>query len=384
MIGFSLTERPGGYRVRFVGPDGGRVERATGCIKKGDARNAAKGIIESEYAPKVVTTPTSTWEQALGDLNRTPDLRPDSIRSYGNAVAAFRKLFPDLSGPEAVTPAVALAFKREFLSGTYARGRASDAARYSRSPTSCRTYLRALRSLWAKHFRPLGHAAGNPWLDVPYPNAPKGKRVRVPEEATVVAFFQWLANRHPGWDLPRLFVQVKMLAGCRTLDLCKARSFDLGADSLTLRADSTKTREARTIPLPAEVASELRRLAGPVWLWERAAVECSQHRPVRGRESATAYSPSTWRWTVQNLFREFNEGRPQGSRLRPHDLRARAITVVAAATQSVDATAQALGLNAQTARHYLDAAKAFDRADILRKASGLLLPPKGGDGAAEK
>ena len=30
-VGYSLTDRPGGYRVRFVGPGGKRVERATGC-----------------------------------------------------------------------------------------------------------------------------------------------------------------------------------------------------------------------------------------------------------------------------------------------------------------------------------------------------------------
>ena len=46
---------------------------------------------------------------------------------------------------------------------------------------------------------------------------------------------------------------------------------------------------------------------------------------------------------------------------------------LAAATQSVDATAQATGADPQTARHYLDAAKAFDRTEILKRASGLLL-----------
>ena len=40
-------------------------------------------------------------------------------------------------------------------------------------------------------------------------------------------------------------------------------------------------------------------------------------------------------------------------------------------TQIVDATAQAMGVDPQTARHYLDAAKAFDRSEILRKAADL-------------
>lgn len=41
---------------------------------------------------------------------------------------------------------------------------------------------------------------------------------------------------------------------------------------------------------------------------------------------------------------------------------------MAAATQSVDATALAMGVDPQTARHYLDASKAFDGSAVLRAA----------------
>lgn len=374
-VGYSLTERPGGYRVRFVGPDGSRVERATGCQTKAQARQAATDIIVEAYRPVMPAEPShATWDTVLDELDQTPDLRPESIRAYRTAVKALRKVLPTVAGPVGVTAPMAHRFKREFLAGTYTRGRASDAKTYKRSPTSCTTYLRCLRSLWSKHFRPLGHVRENPWLDVPYPNAPRGKRVRVPEEDTVTGFFQWLAAKHPGWELPRLFVQVKMLAGCRTLDLCRARTADLGADTLTLTAEATKTREPRTVPLPADVAADLRRVAGPTWLWERSLEESKLHRPNPKTKTKSAYSPSTWRWTVQNLFREFNAGRAGQPRLRPHDLRARAFTVVAAATQSVDATARAMGADPQTARHYLDAAKAFDGSGILKQAANLLRP----------
>ncbi len=377
VVGYSLTERPAGYRVRFVGPNGQRVERSTGCRTKGEARNACPDIIDTEYRPaRPPEASKASWETVLKDLDLTPDLRPDSIRGYRTAINALRTTLPELSGPADVTGALAHQFKRKFLSGTYARSKASDAKKYSRSPTSCTTYLRSLRSLWQKHFKPLGYVSENPWRDVPYPNAPRGKRVRVPTEGVVTEFFHWLEQKHPGWELPRLFVQVKMLAGCRTLDLCQVKTADLGAESLTLTAEATKTREARTVPLPADVATALRRVAGPVWLWENSAEESRRNRPNSKTKSQAAgpYRPSTWRWTTQNLFREFNEGRPEKTRLRPHDLRARAITVVATATQSVDATAQAMGVDPQTARHYLDAAKAFDRSDILKKAAGLLLP----------
>lgn len=374
-VGYSLTERPGGYRVRFVGPDGNRVERSTGCQTKAQARQAATTIIAEAYRPVMPAEPShATWETVLVELDRTPDLRPESIRTYRTAVKVFRKVLPEVAGPADVTTALAHRFKREFLAGGYARGKASDAKTYKRSPTSCTTYLRCLRSLWSKHFRPLGLVTDNPWLDVPYPNAPRGKRVRVPEEEEVTAYFQWLAGKHPGWELPRLFVRVKMLAGCRTIDLCKLKSADLDGDQLTMSAEVTKTRTARTVPLPADVAADLRRIAGPVWLWERSLEESKLHRPNPKTKTKSAYSPSTWRWTVQNLFREFNAGRAGRPRLRPHDLRARAFTVVAAATQSVDATARAMGADPQTARHYLDAAKAFDGSGILKKAADLLRP----------
>lgn len=374
-VGYSLTERPGGFRVRFLGPDGTRIERSTGSRTKAQARQAATEIITAAYRPVMPAEPShATWEVVLAELESTPDLRPDSIRAYRTAVQAVRKVLPDITRPADITTSQAHRFKREYLAGTYTRGRASDAKAYSRSPISCTTYLRCLRSLWAKHLRPLGHVKDNPWRDVPYPNAPRGKRVRVPDEKVVTAFFAWLAAKHPGWDLLRLFILVKMLAGCRTIDLCKLRSADLNGDQLTMSAEVTKTRAARTVPLPADLAADLRRLAGPTWLWERSLDESKLFRPNPRMKSKSSYDPSTLRWTVQNLFKEFNDGRPGEQRFRPHDLRARAFTVVAAATQSVDATARAMGADPQTARHYLDAAKAFDGVGILKDAADLLRP----------
>jgi integrase len=234
--------------------------------------------------------------------------------------------------------------------------------------------LRLLRALWKKRLRPLGHVADNPWLDVPFPNTPKGKRVRVPEEGVVAEFFDWLDARYPKWELLRLFVKVKTLAGCRTFDLCQAKTADLSEGSLTLTAAVTKTKEPRTIPLLPEIAADLKRLAGPVWLWERSAEDSRKYRPHPSRRELL-FRPSTWKWTVENIFREFNAGRSPASRLRPHDLRARAITVLVTATKNVDATAPAVGADPQTVRHYLNAAKAFDGMEVMRKAPTLLLPP---------
>jgi len=145
--------------------------------------------------------------------------------------------------------------------------------------------------------------------------------------------------------------------------------------------DLHEQARVKVAPPPAAVRRRPRRavvrrddVAGPVWLWERSVAESKLHRPSTRTHLATEYKPSTWGWTIQNLFREFNAGLSKKDRLRPHDLRARAITLVAAATQNVDATAQAMGVDPQTARHYLDAGKAFDRMGIMKRAASLLLP----------
>ncbi|WP_261341241.1 site-specific integrase [Fimbriiglobus ruber] len=170
-------------------------------------------------------------------------------------------------------------------------------------------------------------------------------------------------------------METKLVAGCRTLDLCKAKSAGLDGTNLTLDAEVTKTRTPRTIPLPDELAARLHSVKGPIWLWEQSLESSKLFRPSTRTHHQAEYDPSTWRWTVQNLFREFNKGRSKKDQVRPHDLRARAITLIAAATQSVDATAEALGVDPQTARHYLDASKAFKGTELMKKMAGILLPP---------
>jgi hypothetical protein len=64
-----------------------------------------------------------TWDVVLADLDKTPDLRPDSVRGYRTAVNALRKVLPGVASPADLTPEMAHRFKREVLSGTYARAR---------------------------------------------------------------------------------------------------------------------------------------------------------------------------------------------------------------------------------------------------------------------
>ncbi|MEO2090852.1 MAG: hypothetical protein ABGY75_15330 [Gemmataceae bacterium] len=73
---------------------------------------------------------------------------------------------------------------------------------------------------------------------------------------------------------------------------------------------------------------------------------------------------------MKSLFRAHAKA---GGKLRLHGLRKRAITLTTLATQSVDATAQAIGIDPQAARtYYLDARAAFSGTEVLKRMAGVL------------
>ena len=77
------------------------------------------------------------------------------------------------------------------------------------------------------------------------------KPIRKLDDDTVDVFMGWLDGHFGSWWLPRTFFQIKMLSGCRLMDLCQARSAHLSGNVLTLI--HTKTDEPRTITLPEGV-----------------------------------------------------------------------------------------------------------------------------------
>ena len=202
-VGYSLVERPGNLRVRFTLPGGVRVERSTGCSRKGEARAeaerlVARGLRLGRHVPRPPYAPApATWIEALTDLARTPDLRPATVKGYKCAVDAMTGCLPGLSGPAAVTPALAARFPGLYLAAPYRKG-AGGADRH-RTASAANSALRHLKSLWAKHWVPKGFAAADVWAAVPPLNAARGRRVRVPPESAVGALFDYL-----GTPLPRL------------------------------------------------------------------------------------------------------------------------------------------------------------------------------------
>ncbi len=391
-VGYSYTERKGAdgytyYGVRFVGPDGKRVEKLTRQRKRGkhpDAnfRNDAAKIIARAYASHYPDPKRVTWDGALDAVERgARDLRPATMVAYRKAVKVFRETIDGTKGPADVTPDIASRFGGLFLAGTYKRGKASDAREYDRKPTTLAFHLRQLSALW-KQFIGLGYVQENPWKSSKV-RRPQTDRVRkpVPTEDQVNEFFAWVRGRYPEWERLHALLELKALSGCRTQDLCQLRSEQLRDGRVVWTADQTKQRQGRAVLVPASLFDRLRRLAGPAYLWEHFPADLKRFRPSKNRPSGS-FDPMTVYWVVGNVFREYAEAHPDRPRLSPHSFRRRAITLVATATQSVDATAQAIGLNPSTARgYYLDAQRAFDADEVFRRAAGLLIP--GGNGAGE-
>ncbi len=377
-VGYALIDRGTKgkklYRVRFRNRDGDLRERSTECSIKADAHNEATKIIEKEYEQKKENTKTKTWDEAIELIRKIGDLRDDSKKQYAKVLRAVRDTLKNTKGPKDISLENAVEFKNTYMSQPYRRSKKENAKEYERSKESCRSYIRSLRSIWEKHFGPIGLVEGNVWLQVAYPNVLKKKRVRVPKEETIQKFLQWVENKYPKWRTLRLYLEVKMISGCRTLDLCKIKSSALQDGYLVFEGTVTKTREERKVKLAPEMYAELEKLSGPTWLWERCAVESMQYRPSKKIANESPFRPEPWRHTIQNLFREFNEGKAKEDQVRAHDLRARAITLVVKQVGSVDLAAKIIGVTPQTVRHYLDADKAWDIPTLQQKAAEILMP----------
>ena len=177
-------------------------------------------------------------------------------------------------------------------------------------------------------------------------------------------------------------MEVKALSGCRLADLCPVRSnqFDAKAMTLTIRPEQDKTNRERVIP-PA--GRHRRTVVGN----EGQDVSLGAVQP--GRKNLPSGDKEQGRVHPRLLLQRDEEPVPRlrkdGREARSHGLRKRAITLTTLATQSVDATAQAIGIDAQTARkYYLDAKQAFAGTELLKQMADILRLKKSDPPAAAK
>jgi len=383
-VGASHIVRDGYFHTRFPHPTerGKYVRAATGvAVPKSwkptsspppDWHTETAKLIVRHYA---VRNPLeTTWDEAVAELS-TANIRPKTLVTYKTAIANLRAVLPDTKGPSSITEELANRFARLYAAAPFKRGKASDAREYRRSPQTVYNAIANLSIVWS-HFADLGYVKRreNPWEEVKRPKLPR-RPPSVPTDDAFRVFFAWLEERYPGWELVRLFADVKMLSGCRLNDLCQVRSDQLRGDVLVIEAEQDKTHRERHIPLPSLLAERLRALKGPTFLWERYAEDTRQYRP--GPARTDTFSPSVMYNAMKSIFRAYGRAHPE-AKVKTHDLRKRAITLTSGKTQSVDKTAEALGLTAQTARkYYVEASRAFDGAEVMKEMADVLLLDRG-------
>jgi len=372
-VGYSLKWRGDMVRIQFPDPEAPEKHRevSTGCRTLSDAHLEGLKIVNRAYAGTI--TPDSknaTWDEVLADLANSIDLRPRSLEVYRSTVAIFRRICTKSKGPGDVTVELAKWSRRQYQITGFTRSEQEGAKVYPRSPKTVENFVRRLSGLWS-HLRTLGYVESNPWVSVSRPTVPK-KSPFVPSDEDVAGFFRWVDTTFPGWELLRLFFEVKALSGCRLNDLCQVRSnqFDPIGRTLTIKAEQDKTHRERVIPIPSDLSDRLHVLKGTTYLWERYNADCKQY--WWGAKSQEAFSPAYLYNSLKSVFQKYAK---TGGRLRSHGFRKRAITLTTQVTQSVDATAQAIGIDAQTARrYYLDAQRAFDGSVLLKQMASVLRP----------
>ncbi|MCE9560575.1 MAG: hypothetical protein K8U57_00840 [Planctomycetes bacterium] len=376
-VPYSPNPRPdrGKWCVVFIGPDGKRKRLLTTHdyspkIKSPPAEfhaDAAKLIRDLFRPPSMFPSKERrSWDELLDEVEKTsPHTRAETLRGFRSGVRAFREVLPEVASPLEVTEDRIRRFSKLWLATPKANGD-------KRSPVSLSYYLRSM-SAFTNHLISLGYLSKNLWRGV---KAPKAEHTRkpVPTEEETTAFFSWVHSRYPQWKSLHALLELKAISASRTADVCQIKTEQLRGGHLTFAAATTKTKVARSLPLPDELSRTLTAVAGKEHLWEKLFSEIPKYR-----KSSNGY-PDSFSWktvyfVVNNLFREFNEAHPDKPHFNAHGLRRRAITATVAATGSVDAAASAIGVHPQTARaHYLDAQKAFQTDEVMKKVAEALRP----------
>jgi site-specific recombinase XerD len=345
------------YFVFFNGPDGRRRERSTGCTTIEKARTAAREIIDREYAaphpdaPKLVT-----WDEAEAKLKArmtASGLRDDTVDYYVRVLSYLKKFCTEAAGPAQVTPARAQDWADHY---TTAKGR-GDKVRSGHTSASVIGAVKAVYSEWfLTQMKAQKIVTTNPFTDVEPPKTDKPE-IHIATDETLAEFDGWLADRFGEWNLPRLFVAVKELTGCRVRDVCSLRSEQLRDGRLHFPADLTKGRTARAVPLPEDLFAAVNAIKGPVHLWQTYPAGLKGALEKKGwptHQLKPDFSPARMvRW-IMTVFADFNAAHSDAPKLKSHQLRKRAFTASWEAGIDPRHAAIAIGCNVDTMmKHYV-------------------------------
>ena len=357
-VGFGLIRRGKSkvYSVQFADPAGkGYVFRSTSQTARPAAIASAEAIVMEHYRPAREDLPVLTWDGVVAELKRhmqADDARPATIDDYLDTLRQVRHSAPF---PADVSRESAQRWCNEYLTGTYRRGNDAEAQTYTRSPQTVHARIRKLKAIWGKYLiRRLKAVGHNPWAEIDLPRLNKSS-IRTIAADVVQEFFAWVAARWQGWELPKLFWEVKAVTGCRLGDLAALLTVDLQPGMIVFQATNTKGRAHRVAVLPGDLCDRLRAVAGPTYLWERYASELPDYLKLRGvptHRVNSEFMPKRLVWWAKDEIDDFNKSRPERPKIRSHDFRKRAITEAHRAGLDVDTAAAGMGMSVATARGY--------------------------------
>ena len=374
LVGFSLKlfgNNPT-YCVFFRTPDGRRVRRDTNHTRIGQATEAARLIIDKEYAPEGEVKPEkATWEDAIARLKATlasSGNRGDTLGYYLKCIRLVRAMYAQTTGPSDISPGMAEGWKKH-MATTQGRGKKPRSAHYING------LLGGLSALWQKWFvEAIGICQGNPWQDVDEVKADK-LTVEYATDEQIENLYKWIAERFGEWPFPKLFLSTKAFTGCRLMDLCALKSGQVRGGRMTFPAGLTKGRKARVVPLPADLAASLDAFKGETWLWENYLPGLKASLKAKGwptHRLSTEFDPKRLYYWIETLFTDYRKAFPDRPRLTSHMFRKRAFTM--AWEKGIDArhASIAYGCNVDTLmKHYvaLDEQEVTD--DVFEKMHGL-------------
>jgi integrase len=354
-VGFSVKLRANEptYYVYFRSKDGRRLERDTNQTAMLRAVEAARAIIEKEYAPAKNNPEKVTWDEAAERLKPrlpTAGIRAGTQGYYLKLIRLIRKMYGATTGPADISPKMAATW-RDTMMTTKNRRKKLPSAHYVAN------LIDGMKGLWGKWFMDdLKIVPGNPWQDCEPPKTDKIP-VKYATDEMIEQFYAWLADRFGDWPMPKLFLSAKACTGCRLMDLCGLKSSQLRGGRIVFPADLTKGRKERSVPLPPDLFASLQAFKGKTWLWEnyptglKAALEAKSFPTHRLKAE---FCPKRLYFWVETLFADYRATFPQRPVLTSHMFRKRAFTM--AWDKGIDArrAAIAIGCNVDTMmRHYV-------------------------------
>ena len=372
VVGFSvkLFGNEPTYYACFRSPDGRRLKRDTNQARMGQAVEAARLLIEKEYAPAEARVDKVTWDQAIEQLKArlaTSGNRASTLGYYLKLIRSVRKLYPNTAFPADISPGMAATWRDRMMS-TLGRRKKLPSAHYIAGVVS------GLSALWQKWFMDdLKILAGNPWQDVAPPKTDK-LPVKYATDEQINQFYAWVAERFGDWPFPKLFLSAKAYTGCRLMDLCSLKSAQLRGGRLVFPPDLTKGRKERAVPLPQDLAASLDGFKGECWLWENYLPGLKTALKAKGfptHQLKDEFSPQRLYYWVETLFADYRTAHADRLVLTTHMFRKRAFTMAWRAGIDMRQASIAYGCNVDTLmRHYvaLDEQRVTD--DVFARMHG--------------